>query len=283
MDNDILWVWQSFGFDTAVEQATRVINTLRSEAEATRRIGLIQLFGAESGYVAANAALASGHVDGVLIPEVIKALRRQEAESYLLNIVQHVENKIRNDRKHNPHGLMVISEGVGTYLEKLGACIGGTRVTKANLIGQLTNLVKEHVHDARGDKVSVFENEPRHYVRSVPANPHDQIYCERLGALAVDNALAGFTDCMISQWLTEYVLVPLRMVIAGQKSIPVNGMFWKQVVSTTGQPLSPAEHVTPSGSDRVSGSHGRAALAYPVKRAKPSPRSESHKRKKAKR
>jgi 6-phosphofructokinase 1 len=38
MDNDVLWVWQSFGFDTAVEQATRVINTLRSEAEATRRI-----------------------------------------------------------------------------------------------------------------------------------------------------------------------------------------------------------------------------------------------------
>jgi 6-phosphofructokinase 1 len=51
MDNDILWVWQSFGFDTAVEQATRVINTMRSEAEATRRICLIELFGAESGFV----------------------------------------------------------------------------------------------------------------------------------------------------------------------------------------------------------------------------------------
>ena len=44
MDNDVLWVWKSFGFDTAVEQATRVINTLRSEAEATRRICLIELF-----------------------------------------------------------------------------------------------------------------------------------------------------------------------------------------------------------------------------------------------
>jgi 6-phosphofructokinase 1 len=89
--------------------------------------------------------------------------------------------------------------------------------------------------------VLVFDNEPRHNIRAVPANAHDQIYCERLGALAVDNALAGYTDFMISQWLTEFVLVPLRLVGGHQKSIPVNGMFWKQVVSSTAQPLSPAE------------------------------------------
>ena len=68
MDNNILWVWQSFGFNTAVEQATQVINILSREAESTRRICVIELFGAESGFVAANAAMASGHLDLVLIP-----------------------------------------------------------------------------------------------------------------------------------------------------------------------------------------------------------------------
>jgi 6-phosphofructokinase 1 len=91
-------------------------------------------------------------------------------------------------------------------------------------------------------------NEPRHNIRAVPANAHDQIYCERLGALAVDNALAGYTDCMISQWLTEFVLVPMELVKFGKKCIPINGMFWKQVVSSTGQPFSPVEHVIPSKS-----------------------------------
>ena len=57
-----------------------------------------------------------------------------------------------------------------------------------------------------------------------------------MGALAVDNALAGYTDFMISQYLTEYVLVPLEMVTMGQKSIPADGMFWRQVISSTGQP-----------------------------------------------
>jgi 6-phosphofructokinase 1 len=243
MDNDILWVWQSFGFDTAVEQATQVINTLRSEAEATRRIGLIQLFGAESGFVAANASLASGHVDAVLIPEVFKALGPEEAQTYLDQVVEHIKNKIIDHRRHNPHAVVVVAEGAGTYLEKMEACIEGVKVQKDHFVDQLKMMIENRVYDAHGMPVRVFKNEPQHYIRSVSANSHDQIYCERLGALAVDNALAGFTDCMISKWLTEFVLVPMDLVTRGQKSIPVNGMFWKQVVSSTGQPLSPAEYI----------------------------------------
>jgi 6-phosphofructokinase 1 len=246
MDNDVLWVWQSFGFDTAVEQATRVINTLHSEAEGTRRVGIIELFGADSGFVAANATLASGHVDLVLIPEVFYLLNEEEATDYLDEVVNHIRKAVQdrdNSATHDPHAVAVVAEGVGHALEvkKNGVFIQGTRVTKENFVKLLTKMIEKRVHDAHRQSVPVFENQPRHYIRSLPANPHDQIYCERLGALAVDNALGGYTDFMISKWLTEFVLVPLALVGSGQKSIPVNGMFWKQVVSSTDQPLSPAE------------------------------------------
>ena len=62
------------------------------------------------------------------------------------------------------------------------------------------------------------------------------MYCERLGAMVVDSALAGYTDFMVSQWMTEFVLVPLDMATLGQKSIQLNGVFWKQVINITGQP-----------------------------------------------
>jgi len=52
----------------------------------------------------------------------------------------------------------------------------------------------------------------------------------------VHNALAGFTDFMISQWLTEYVLVPLKLVVLGRKRIPSSGIFWKSVLAKTRQP-----------------------------------------------
>lgn len=248
MDNDVLWVWQSFGFDTAVEQAAEVINTLRSEAEATRRIGIIELFGADSGFVAANAALASGHVDLVLIPEVFYLLKEGQARQYLDEVVNHIRKTVQRNTQ-NPHAVIVVAEGVGLALErkKKGVLLLRSKVKKDNFVQLFSALLEKKVLDAHGQSVPVFDNKPRHYIRSTSANSHDQIYCERLGALAVDNALAGYTDFMIAQWLTEFVLVPLRLVGLGQKSIPVNGMFWKQVVSSTGQPLSAVEQPALAG------------------------------------
>lgn len=239
MDNDIMWVWQSFGFDTAVEQATQVINTLRREAESTRRICIIELFGADSGFVAANAALASGHVDLVLIPEVFNLLTRDQAAAYLGQCIDHVQRQVRLDPP-NPHGVVVVAEGVGTVLQEKNVVIDNGPIGH-DFASQLKELMAARVRDAHERLMEAFYNQPRHNIRAVPANAHDHIYCDRLGALAVDNALAGYTDFMISQWLTEFVLVPLRLVGNRQKSIPVHGMFWKQVVSSTGQPLSPAE------------------------------------------
>ncbi len=48
--------------------------------------------------------------------------------------------------------------------------------------------------------------------------------------------MAGYTDFMISQWPTEYVLIPLKLVVLGRKRIPRAGIFWKSVVAKTGQP-----------------------------------------------
>jgi 6-phosphofructokinase 1 len=78
-------------------------------------------------------------------------------------------------------------------------------------------------------------NEPRHILRAIPPTTSDIIMGQRLGTLAVDNAMAGYTDFMISQWLTEFVLVPLKLVVLGRKRIPQTGMFWKSVLAKTQQ------------------------------------------------
>jgi 6-phosphofructokinase 1 len=234
MDNDVLWVWQSFGFNTAVAKATEVVNTMHWEAESTRRVCIIELFGAESGFVAANAALASGHADLVLVPESFLPLSPQQYEQLLGAYVEYVSRTVRD--KERAHAVIVLAEGVAELLKQRGVTLGGTPVTDRDFAAQLRDFLQGKLKDRLGRVVDVFVNQPRHNIRAVPANAYDQIYCERLGALAVDNALAGYTDFMISQWLTEYVLVPLELMTLGQKSIPPGGMFWKQVVSSTGQP-----------------------------------------------
>jgi 6-phosphofructokinase len=78
----------------------------------------------------------------------------------------------------------------------------------------------------------VFANEPRHIIRSSAPMVVDTILAERLGTLAVDSAMAGYSDFMISQWLTEYVLVPLPLVVLGRKRVPQDGIFWNSVVAS---------------------------------------------------
>ena len=47
-----------------------------------------------------------------------------------------------------------------------------------------------------------------------------------------DVLMAGYTDVMVSQWLTEYVLVPLDLVVLGRKRVPQEGIFWNSVISS---------------------------------------------------
>ncbi len=237
MDNDLLWTWQSFGYNTTVAKATEAVNIMHSEAEATRRVCILELFGAESGFVAANAALASGHVDLALVPEPFANLNADQCERALNMYVTHLVKRVATlPLDQGAHGIIVMAEGVGQHLQDKEVKFQGTQVTAGRFAEQLKAHLKATLKDANHRPIETYVNQPRHNIRAVPANAHDQVYCERLGALAVDNALAGYTDFMISQYLTEYVLVPLEMVTMGQKSIPADGMFWRQVISSTGQP-----------------------------------------------
>ena len=97
--------------------------------------------------------------------------------------------------------------------------------------------LKEHGQGQLKD-VWVFTNDPKQLIRAVPPSCQDIIYANRLAKLAVDNAMAGATDFMISQWNTEYVLVPLELVVLGRKRVPLEGIFWKSVIASTKQPAN---------------------------------------------
>jgi 6-phosphofructokinase 1 len=79
-------------------------------------------------------------------------------------------------------------------------------------------------------------SQPGYLIRAVPPSAEDIIHAERLGDLAVDSALAGYTGFMITQWQTQYVMVRLPLVVAVERRVDVEGAFWREVVSSTGQP-----------------------------------------------
>jgi 6-phosphofructokinase 1 len=245
MDNDILWVWQTFGFMSAVEKAREFIESLYVESKSNPRWGIVQLFGSNSGFVVSHAVLAckSDICNLALIPEM---------DYNLKNIVKY----IRESGKDN--GLIILAEtavpkDVANYLNKPEIIEILTRVEKEAIKEYRTEMRKIdcHVNDhLRSGVVKIiawaieneagkkrpFINEPRHLLRSIPPSTIDIITASRLGTLAVDNAMAGYYGFMISQWLTEFCLVPLELVVLGRKRIPPEGIFFKSVIKKTGQP-----------------------------------------------
>ncbi|MBN1654001.1 MAG: 6-phosphofructokinase [Deltaproteobacteria bacterium] len=276
MDNDILWVWQAFGFLSAVEKAREVIEHLHTEVKSNPRLCILQLFGSDSGYVVSHSVLASatGHCDVALIPEVPFSMNR---------LAKVMKDKMCKRRRRIPHGLIVMAEtaiptdaenyvapngvtpkidiGLDRYeqdaileyleLKKAGNRIqgqtsdflraAGLKIVKQGLSKLLPEVVLDSADQYQGfmpdwKELRVLANEPRHLLRSVSPSCSDVIFGQRLGMLSVDSAMAGYTDFMISQWLTEYAVVPLSLVVLGRKRIPSSGIFWKSVRAKTGQP-----------------------------------------------
>jgi 6-phosphofructokinase 1 len=267
MDNDILWVWQSFGFLSAVEKAKEAVLELHTEVTSNPRLCIIQLFGSDSGFVVSHAALASGVCDAILIPEMDTGIS-------LTGLSDHICQRLRARRAADtsPYGIILMAEsfipsdislylddaGVGltndeqdavkSYLKHNRRIVGqtpdelrsaGLKVTRAVLERDVRAMSQ---HDTYWASYRVLCNEPRHLIRAIPPSVADVIFAQRLGVLAVDNAMAGYTDFMISQWLTEYVLVPLELVVLGRKRLP-HGFFWRAVLDNTQQPAS----MIPSG------------------------------------
>lgn len=269
IDNDILWVWQSFGFLSAVEKARETVLHLHTEAKSNPRLCILQLFGSDSGFIAAHAGLSSGVCDAVLIPEVDYTME---------GLYRHLADRLNSRFLNSPHALVVMAEtalpvdamryvqgitnatddeapqvqltaketnALRTFFAEGRRVVGqtpdalrtaGLKIVSGVLEAMIQRRKKPIRDDHYWDRFRVFPNEPRHLIRSVPPSSADVIYAERLGALAVDNAMAGYTDCMVSQWLTEFVLVPLDLVVLGRKRVPSQGVFWKSVLLSTGQP-----------------------------------------------
>lgn len=226
IDNDIPLLDCTFGFGTAVQEATRAIYVARDEAVAyPNGVGLVNLMGRNSGFIAAHATIAARGVDVCLVPEVPFDL---EGEHGLL---RYIESKIAQQG----HCVIVVAEGAGQ--EHLADDTGTDLSGNANLadIGLfLKGRIGEHMKSV--DKpASLKYVDPTYMVRATPATAADNIMCLQLAHDAVHGAFAGYTNFMAGRVNGRSVYIPLSAA-TGKRMIEPNGNFWQQLVYSTGQP-----------------------------------------------
>lgn len=227
IDNDISYTSQSFGFETAVEEATKSIQCAHSEAISyPNGIGLVKLMGRSSGFIAATAARAQRVVNFVLVPEVDFDLDGPNG------FLRHLEERLRL----RSHAVIVVAEGAGQKFFK-----GEDRQTdpsgniKFKDIGvYLKRKIIEHF-GKKNIPVNLKYIDPSYMIRSVPANTSDGLFCANLGQNAVHAAMAGKTRVVVSMWHGVYCLIPIDLTIQRTKTINPKGLDWIGVIESTGQ------------------------------------------------
>lgn len=228
IDNDIPFVARSFGFLTAVEEATKVLQRAHTEASCVQNgIALVKLMGRHAGFLAAEATVASQEVNFTLIPEVPFQL---EGEGGFLAALEH-------RLAERGHAVIAVAEGSGQEL--LGKT-GNERDASGNVrLGDIGIFLREKIEqwfDARKIPVVMRYFDPGYIVRSCPDNAEDAVLCDAFARHAAHAAMAGKTGLVIGFLHDHFIHVPVELLTTQQKRLDPNSSVWSAVLATTGQP-----------------------------------------------
>ena len=224
IDNDISYIHQSFGFQTAASEAQAAVEAAHTEAVAARNgIGLVKLMGRDSGFIAAYTALADSRVNFCLVPESPFT-------------VEALMPPLRRRLQERGHAVIAVAEGAGQdLLQGPGGRDASGNVKYADIGLYLRDALKECCK-AIGMEVNLKYIDPSYTIRSVPANAYDSGFSLLLGHNAVHAGMSGRTDMVVGNWRTEFTHVPIAMATSARKKIDLNGWLWNAVLASTGQP-----------------------------------------------
>lgn len=224
IDNDISFVEQSFGFETAVSASRTAVYSAHTEAIGARNgVGLVKLMGRDSGFIAAYATLANNDVNFCLVPEV-----RFTPEVFLDALKDRLERR--------GHAVIVAGEGAGQDLmEARQECDASGNIRFGDIGVFITDQIKSYFNEA-GIEVNLKYIDPSYTIRSMPANPKDSAFCLLLGHNAVHAAMTGRTNMLVGNWKGAFTHVPIEHAVSKRKQINPIGRFWSNVLSCTGQP-----------------------------------------------
>ena len=211
IDNDLQFVGPSFGFETAVAEATNVIRNAHAEAKGTfNGIGLVKLMGRDSGFIAAYASMANPVVNFCLIPEMNFEL---EGPSGLLATME------RRFASGKTHTVIVVAEGAGQHLMEgdMGRDASGN-ILKKDIGEFLKTRITQHFKE-KGIVASVKYFDPSYMIRSVPARGTDAIRCYMLARNAVHAAMSGRTNCVVGSVGEWYTVVPIKLATIERQTV----------------------------------------------------------------
>ena len=184
IDNDLYGTDFTIGYDTALNTVIDAVDKIRDTASSHERLFFVEVMGRDAGFLALNAAIASG-AEAAVIPEIsIK-------DDLLSEVIKNGFRKSKNS------SIVLVAESDVT---------GGAQ-------GVADRIKKEHPeYDVR---VVVLG----HMQRGGSPSAQDRILASRMGAAAIEALLEEQRNLMVGIVNDEIVYVPFTKAIRDDKPI----------------------------------------------------------------
>jgi 6-phosphofructokinase 1 len=205
----------TFGFETAREHGTAVLERLVLDMEATNRWFFVVMMGRSAGHLALGAGKAAG-VPVTIIPEDFTRKPIQ-----LEDVVRTLEGAIVKRRVHGrPDGVAVIAEGIVEYMNDDDPLLqdvprddhGHIRLAEVPIARKLRHAVCDALAE-RGVAVKIGEKDVGYELRCGYPIAFDRDYTRDLGAGAVDTLLAGHSGVLVTRQAGGIVPIPFSDII----------------------------------------------------------------------
>ena len=198
IDNDLHGTTHTLGYDTALNTVMDAIDKIRDTAISHHRLFLVEVMGADAGYIALNSGLAIGAQE-ILIPEVNMSF-------------ENLINSLKKSKKSGKtSSIIVVAEGdkTGKNVFELASKIEETLPkyeTRVSVLG----------HIQRGGTPSCF----------------DRVLGTQLGVKAVESLIDGNDGNMVGIDNGKIIFTPLDKALKGKSKINKELLRISQIMNT---------------------------------------------------
>ena len=209
MDNDVFGTDYCIGFSTAVTRSVETITAFRTSVGSHERIGVVELFGRNSGETSLVSAYLAD-VDRAVISEVPFNMEK------LINFLV-------DDRRRNPSNYAIVTVSEGAYP------IGGDIMQRGEAdayghqkLGGIGHFMSEEIKRAG---VNIMYQQLAYVMRTGAPDSLDRMVAISFGNLALDQVAMGHAGRMVALQQGIYTTVPLDMVVLAKKRVDVTALY----------------------------------------------------------
>ncbi len=213
IDNDIWGTDISFGFQSAVDIATGVIDCIHTTAASHGRVFIVEIMGHKVGHLALHAGIAGG-ADIILIPEipydldkVIGAIEKRDKAGKRFTILAVAEGAISKEYAALPKK---------EYKQK----------TKTSKYPSVAYEIADKIEEKTGKEIRIAV--PGHTQRGGAPCPYDRVISTRFGAAAAELIIKEKYGNMVALVNGEIKSVPLSEVAGKLKTVDAEASVIKE-------------------------------------------------------